>query len=133
MDDFDGVLLKGNNGFDEIRVLDPIVAGSLVRKVTLDGGNGDDDLFAPFGNNALHGGVGNDTLVAGDGNDALFGDGGNDVISGGQGSDFMDGGDGDDQFDNRDPFPDTVLGGNGNDSAHADPQDQISGVETIFP
>ena len=132
MDDLDGVLLRGNAGYDEIRILQPIVAGSLVRKVTLDGGNGNDTLAGFAGNDVLRGGDGDDQLDGGFGNDALFGGGGNDTLLGLVGSDFLDGGDGNDFLDALDSFGgDTVLGGNGTDRAIADAGDEVSGVETF--
>jgi uncharacterized delta-60 repeat protein len=133
MDAFDGVLLRGNNGYDEIRILQPISAGSLVRKVTLEGGNGDDTLAGSAGDDVLRGGDGNDQLDGGFGNDALFGGGGNDALIGLAGADFLDGGDGNDFLDALDSFAgDTVIGGNGTDRALVDGGDQVSGVETFL-
>ena len=130
MDNFDGVLLRGNAGWDELRVLDAIVAGSLSRKVTLEGGAGEDMLVGSHGDDVLRGGDGDDALDARGGNDALFGGGGNDGHSGGPGLDFMDGGDGNDFLDAVEFAPgDTVLGGAGNDRADVDPGDEASGVE----
>jgi uncharacterized delta-60 repeat protein len=132
MDDFTGVLLRGNNGFDDLRVLQPIVAGSIVRKVTLEGGNGNDTLTGAAGDDVIRGGEGADALVGLDGSDALFGGGGNDSLFGGTGADFMDGGDAADVLDATDGTPgDSVLGGNGDDSAKADAGDEVSGVETV--
>src|SRR5688500_1606186 len=119
MDDFDGVLLRGNNGWDDLRVLQPIVAGSLVRKVTLEGGEGNDTLEGNSGDDVLRGGEGNDVLSGVAGDDALFGGGGNDDLFG---HGFVDGGDGDDFILAGGNTPgDTVRGGNGNDSAEVDP------------
>ena len=132
MDNFDGVLLRGNAGWDDLRVLDPIVAGSLVRKVTLDGGGGNDTLTGSDGDDVLRGGDGNDDIDARHGNDALFGGGGNDGLVGSVGLDFMDGGDGNDFLGALEGSGgDTVLGGNGTDRASVDAGDQVSGVETI--
>jgi Ca2+-binding RTX toxin-like protein len=80
MDDFDAVLLRGNNGFDELRVLEPVVAGSLVRPITLLGGNGADTLLGSDGssNEVLDGGEGNDFLDTRDffaGDSAIGGNG----------------------------------------------------------
>jgi Ca2+-binding RTX toxin-like protein len=132
MDNFDGVLLRGNAGWDDLRVIDPIVAGSLGRKVTLDGGGGDDTLTGSDGDDVLRGGDGNDQIDAGLGNDALFGGGGDDGLVGSVGLDFMDGGDGNDFLGAREGSGgDTVLGGNGTDRASVDAGDQVSGVETF--
>jgi Ca2+-binding RTX toxin-like protein len=82
MDDFDAVLLRGNNGFDELRVLEPVVAGSLVRPITLLGGNGADTLLGSDGssNEVLDGGEGNDFLDTRDffGGDTAIGGNGTD-------------------------------------------------------
>ncbi|SDL66874.1 hypothetical protein [Maricaulis salignorans] len=78
--DFDD-FLQGKNGVD----------------VTLDGGDGNDEIW---------GYNGNDRLIGGDGADKLRGDRGADSLSGGDGDDILLGGDGDD----------TLIGGAGADS-----------------
>lgn len=82
MDDFDAVLLRGNNGFDELRVIHPLVSGSLVRPITLQGGNGADTLTGSDGASVevLDGGEGNDFLDTRDlfGGDWAIGGNGND-------------------------------------------------------
>jgi Ca2+-binding RTX toxin-like protein len=128
MDDFDGVLLRGNNGYDRLEILDALTS-PLARQVTLDGGNGNDTLFGSEVDDVLRGGAGDDMVVGFDGSDALFGGAGNDFVQGSGGSDFLDGGDGNDVLNNGDNVRDTVLGGNGNDLANRDPNDQITGVE----
>ena len=92
MDDFDEVLLRGNNGFDVLRILDPLIAGSLVRPITLLGGNGNDQLLGSDGatSEVLEGGnnpdfldsrdgFGGDVVIGGGGNDEAFADPGDDV------------------------------------------------------
>lgn len=133
MDDFDGVLLRGNNGYDRIEVKGPIVAGSLVRKVTLDGGNGNDSLTGHSGDDVLRGGAGGDVLTGFAGNDALFGGTGSDFLNPGPGLDFNDAGDGNDLIMAIDfAGGDTVLGGAGSDEARVDAGDNTSGVERII-
>jgi Ca2+-binding RTX toxin-like protein len=83
MDNFTGVLLRGNAGFDDLRILDPVVAGSLVRRVTLRGGNGNDTLVGNQGADSLDGGDGNDFIDAQDG-------AGGDTVAGGNGSDIAE-------------------------------------------
>ena len=132
MDDFTGVSLVGLGGNDIIIIEEPIVSGSLSRKVTVQGGGGADAITGADSDDVLRGGDGNDTIHGGFGNDALFGDGGNDDLEGNVGADFHDGGEGDDFIDSND-FPtslsDTVRGGNGNDTARVDSLDDVSGVE----
>jgi Ca2+-binding RTX toxin-like protein len=129
MDDFSGILVRGNNGYDRIHVLQPIVAGSLVRRVTVEGGNGNDSINGSDGDEVLRGGEGDDAITANGGADAIFGGGGNDDLVAGLGSDFVDAGDGNDLIHTRDGAVDTIVGGGGSDSAIIDATDQRSGVE----
>jgi Ca2+-binding RTX toxin-like protein len=134
MDEFDGVLLRGNNGYDVLQVFDPIVAGSRVRKVTLEGGNGNDTLLGSneSSDDVMRGSAGDDHLHGGAGRDALFGGGGNDALVGELGPDFLDGGDNDDVIYASDGAAgDTVLGGSGNDTALLDVGDNTSGIERL--
>jgi len=73
--------------------------------VTIDGGAGNDVLWASSGNDQLLGGDGNDQLDGGAGNDILGGGSGNDALDGGNGNDVLDGGTGNDD----------LSGGLGND------------------
>jgi trimeric autotransporter adhesin len=66
--------------------------------VTLDGGNGDDVLWASAGSDLLLGGVGNDNLYGGFGVDQLVGHAGNDTLDGGEGADQLIGGLGNDVY-----------------------------------
>ncbi|MEW6248539.1 MAG: calcium-binding protein [Nitrospirota bacterium] len=66
--------------------------------VSLDGGVGDDVLWASAGNDRLLGGVGKDHLYGGAGRDLLLGGDGNDILDGGQGADTLIGGLGNDTF-----------------------------------
>ncbi|MFQ7899393.1 calcium-binding protein, partial [Stutzerimonas degradans] len=68
---------------------DDVLAGS-----DLQGGLGDDVLFALGTDNRLSGGSDNDQLFGGAGNDSLYGDNGNDILVGGGGNDMLDGGTG---------------------------------------
>ncbi|MBQ3444771.1 MAG: hypothetical protein IJG33_16185 [Selenomonadaceae bacterium] len=85
------------------------------KKVTINGGKGDDyisnngsqvSIDGGTGNDSLSGGSGKDTLSGGDGDDKLLGGTGNDSLSGGSGKDTLSGSTGDDK----------LLGGAGNDS-----------------
>ncbi len=72
----------------------------------IEGGYGDDTLYALGGNDQVMGGAGNDYLDGGAGNDRLNGDGGNDRLFGNAGNDTLIGGAG----------ADTMIGGGGRDT-----------------
>uniref|UniRef100_UPI003A8D4B66 calcium-binding protein n=1 Tax=Pelagibacterium sp. TaxID=1967288 RepID=UPI003A8D4B66 len=80
---------------------DDLQAGS-----DLQGGLGDDVLFALGTSAKLSGGSGNDQLFGGAGNDSLYGENGNDILVGGVGDDTLDGGTG----------SNTLYGDAGNDT-----------------
>jgi Ca2+-binding RTX toxin-like protein len=83
--------------------------------VTLDGGNGNDVLWASAGNDVLFGGAGNDDLFGGAGSDFLSGGEGNDTLNGDRGNDLLEGGPGNDTL--KDTFGNNLLyAGAGNDS-----------------
>ena len=83
---------------------------SAVGDADIEGGGGNDSLFATTGGSdlpsALHGGAGNDMLIGGGGDDFLDGGAGNDVLQGSSGDDTLDGGTG----------ADLMEGGAGNDT-----------------
>lgn len=80
----------------------------------LQGGDGQDSIFANGGNDTCLGGNGNDSIVGGDGTDSLDGGRGNDSLVGGDGNDLITG-HGDNDFINGQAGNDTLLGGDGND------------------
>ena len=84
--------------------------------VTLDGGDGNDVLWASSGDDVLLGGFGNDDLFGGAGRDYLSGGPGNDTINGDLGNDLLEGGDGNDAL--SDAFGNNLFyAGSGNDKA----------------
>jgi hypothetical protein len=87
--------LKG--GADKFSTLDPAQPVTGIA-VTLNGGEGNDDLGGTDGADTLNGGGGDDRLTGFKGNDAANGDGGNDLIvwNNGDGSDKPEGGAGSD-------------------------------------
>ncbi|WP_262696492.1 beta strand repeat-containing protein [Kordiimonas aquimaris] len=95
--------LGGGDGSDSITGGDgsDIIYGGIGSPTdnadTLDGGAGDDQIFASFDD---------DLITAGEGNDTVFGGNGNDIIDGGEGNDLIYGSAGDD----------TITGGTGNDT-----------------
>ncbi|WP_161602531.1 trypsin-like serine protease [Tautonia marina] len=105
-------------------------AGGLC-PVTIDGGEGDDQICGNDGNDLLNGGAGNDsiygaggddTINGGDGNDLLAGNDGNDTINGDAGNDTIGGGAGDD----------TIAGGLGDDLIYGD-SDADCGESSLQP
>lgn len=133
--------IDGNGGADSIRGGEgnDSVAG-LEGRDTIDGGDGDDIIDGGRFIDEISGGDGNDTLLGGAGNDILLGEDGHDILVGEKGTDDMRGGDGDDVFDglyngvSYDVFlptdlydPDTLDGGEGNDTILAGAGDTLIG------
>ncbi len=81
----------------------------------LQGGAGDDWLFAGQGAAVLSGGAGNDRLFGSSGDDVLYGDQGNDLLSGDSGNDRLFGGTGND----------VLVGGFGTDTLFGGPGENI--------
>ncbi len=101
--------VRSSSGNDVIDVgaLDASSGAALgLLTITLDGGDGDDQLIGSAGNDSLVGAAGNDLLQGSLGNDTIDGGLGNDVLEGGLGNDVLRAGGGSDQ----------LLGGDGNDS-----------------
>jgi ELWxxDGT repeat protein len=80
----------------------------------INGGDGNDTVFAGPGADAIIGGFGNDEIHAGAGNDKIHGGGGRDTISGNAGSDRIEGAAGDDILSGN-GGQDRIYGGGGND------------------
>ena len=104
--------IDGGAGNDVIDLTSPDYAfGS----VTLDGGDGNDTLWASSGNDVLLGGPGNDDLYGGAGQDYLMGGSGNDTLDGDRGNDVLEGDDGNDAL--TDVYGNNLLyAKNGNDT-----------------
>jgi uncharacterized delta-60 repeat protein len=148
------IFAAGRGGDDQI-TLTPAVAGA-----TLLGGGGADTITGGDGSNSIKGGAGNDSLSGGGGDDTVRGRAGNDTINGGTGDDLLGGGTGDDSilgsngadtlygragndhlnggpgndvyFTDDGDNADTIIGGGGNDTAHADAMDSVSGVTSVL-
>ncbi|MBE9247786.1 choice-of-anchor I family protein, partial [Dolichospermum sp. LEGE 00240] len=86
-----GYTVLGLAGNDYISAVETGRGGNI-----LDGGAGDDEIFAKENDTAL-GGSGNDQIFP-DRNDKVFGDTGNDIIFSGLGGNTLTGGDGQDTF-----------------------------------
>jgi Ca2+-binding RTX toxin-like protein len=112
------VVMQTGGGNDTITVT--ALAGTGVRTVVADGGDGDDVIDGSAGNVVLQafGGTGNDVLTGGSKGDTLAGGDGDDTLSGGRGSDTLDGGNGNDVLDDgvTDGEQDLLIGGAGADT-----------------
>ncbi|AWM40801.1 Bifunctional hemolysin/adenylate cyclase precursor [Gemmata obscuriglobus] len=112
------VVMQTGGGNDTITVT--ALAGTGVKSVVMDGGDGDDKLDGSAANVTLQifGGAGNDTLSGGSKNDVLVGGDGNDTLSGRKGTDTLDGGAGNDTLDDggKDGAQDVLIGGTGADT-----------------
>jgi Ca2+-binding RTX toxin-like protein len=86
--------ISAGNGDDLVDLTSPDF--NYDTDVTIDGGNGDDHLWASAGDDTLLGGNGNDSLFGGGGNDTLDGGNNNDLLIGSVGDDVLYGGAGDD-------------------------------------
>jgi Ca2+-binding RTX toxin-like protein len=80
----------------------------------IDGGDGNDVIFAGAGDDFLLGGEGNDIIYGGAGNDLIDVGNGNNIADGGAGSDNIFGGDGNDILSGGDGS-DEIYGGDGDD------------------
>jgi len=75
----------------------------------LDGGAGNDVLWAFEGNDTLLGGDGDDQLYGGEGDDQLYGGSGNDILYSGAGNNVLDGGSGNDIYESDKAGSDTYI------------------------
>lgn len=82
-------------------------SGVVVTNISVDSGNGNDNIATGSGNDTITLGAGNDTGAGNDGNDSILGGTGTDSLSGGAGNDTLIGGD---------ALADTLSGGIGADS-----------------
>jgi Ca2+-binding RTX toxin-like protein len=107
------------NGFDNTlygTMYDDLISGK----------DGNDNLFGVVGDDEINGGPSDDFIQGDEGNDNLYGNDGNDLVQGGAGNDTVDGGAGNDTLipsfvtgstTIRDFEPDTVICGDGLDTA----------------
>ena len=116
------VKINGNGGNDKI-VID-LGDDFADVKCTIEGGAGNDTLWAGPGPDRIYAGDGDDIISAGGARDSVYADAGNDFLRGGGSSDLLDGGEGYDTIfgdagnDNISggANPDRLRGGDGNDT-----------------
>lgn len=98
----------------------------------IDGGGGNDYIYADAGDDTVSGGDGNDNLDGGVGNDTLDGGDGRDEIYGGDGNDILYGGAGDDIYLIGEAGDDILIGGAGNDRLYGRQGNDIYRFEAGF-
>jgi len=127
---FQRILAFGFDANDKI-----VVNPTILKRATLDGGNGNDTLYGGAANDTLLGQANNDTLFGGAGNDSLHGGTGDDSLYGQNGNDTQSGGDGLDRIWGE-GGNDTLYGGIDNDSlyggAGSDKASGEDGADIIF-
>lgn len=96
------------------------------RRMTADGGEGNDTLTDGSAASTLRGGAGVDSLRGGPGNDVIYGGAGNDMLYGEGGTDRLYGEDHADSLFGGDSA-DTLLGGYGDDALYGD-----TGADLLF-
>jgi Ca2+-binding RTX toxin-like protein len=116
-------------------------SGAVRTRMTVDGGNGDDDIRGGIGNDVLRGGAGDDKINGQRGSDTLVGGAGSDTIEASQSPDVRNG----TMFIAAPPRgidqqPDVIdVAGDGaadrvrcnaNDTVHADPIDRVVKIKT---
>jgi Ca2+-binding RTX toxin-like protein len=141
--DVTSIAIAGGGGNDSIvnRTVLPATLEGGAGDDTIRGGGGKDRIFGNDGRDSLFGGGGNDRLAGGtggdwlygqSGSDQLFGEGGNDRLFGddASGIDTLSGGAGDDLLVSRDALVDHLFGDRGRDTAMADNDDVLAGIES---
>ncbi len=121
------IALDGGNSGDRLRIDESNGVFADTIPTTIDGGNGNDELFGGTGAETLLGGNGNDLLVGG-GAGTLSGGNGDDTVAGGPGAETLLGGNGNDSIDGN-KGNDVAFMGNGNDTFVWDPGDGSDTIE----
>ncbi len=106
-----------------------IVSSAIGGADTIQGGTGNDTIYAMAGNDFVGGGSGNDVLFLGTGDDIANGDSGDDQLFGGKGNDILAGSAGKDNIHGEEGN-DWLIGGNFTNTGTAAPEtddDTLSG------
>ena len=86
--------IEGKGKINGTSLNDIISTTSENTKDTINGGDGDDEIYAYGGNDTIYGGAGDDYINAGWGNNTIYGGDGDDTIFVGEGNDKITGGNG---------------------------------------
>jgi hypothetical protein len=121
------ILLQGGNGDDVLRIDESNGVFGDTIPITLEGGNGNDQLVGGAGVETLKGGNGDDKLLGG-GAGTLSGGNGDDTLAGGPGAETLLGGNGNDTVDGN-KGNDVARLGNGDDTFVWDPGDGSDTIE----
>ena len=121
------IALDGGNSGDRLRIDESNGVFGDTIPTTINGGNGNDELFGGTGAETLLGGNGNDLLVGG-GAGTLSGGNGDDTVAGGPGAETLLGGNGNDSIDGN-KGNDVAFMGNGGDTFVWDPGDGSDTIE----
>jgi Ca2+-binding RTX toxin-like protein len=114
-------------------------SASALRLVVYASG-GDDVIYGTNAADVLDGNLGEDLIYGRGGRDELRGGSHDDFVHGGTGADLIDpgpwfdtvyGGAGDDRIEAYDNSADRISGGTGSDRASVDPEDAVTGVESV--
>lgn len=109
-------------------------------RLAVDASGGDDMIYGTNARDIVYGRLGEDRIHGRGGRDELRGGSHDDVVHGGTGADLIDpgpwfdtvnGGKGDDRIEAYDNAADTISGGTGRDEARVDPEDTVTGVESV--
>ncbi len=112
---------------------DRLTMNSNLGAVTVDAGDGDDDITTSSGDDLIHGGAGNNSIYGAEGNDTIFAGAGDDTILADLGNDTIDGGAGfDTLFLARATGPITVDFAAGRVSAAGIGTDTFSNIEKLL-
>lgn len=108
--DRNNLVIRAGDGNDTVTV-----GKGVTVNLTIEGGEGDDNITGGAGADTIEAGAGNDTVDGGAGRDYINGSRGNDSLAGGDGDDVIYGGDGDDSISGN-AGNDYLEGSKGNDN-----------------
>ncbi len=108
--------VQANGNFANVLNLSEVTKPNfpLLKRVSINGGDGNDTITGSTRNDVIDGGAGDDFIKGGAGSDSILGGGGNDKSLGGSGNDTISGGVGNDTSGGQ-AGDDALIGDEGND------------------